>query len=301
MEDVQFEVPIRQFILHNGGDTTAYLTFSGIDIEIPARDKIQEPHPSRDKWTSAKDLDGNWIPGTLVIQDMHDVTTEELRFNAASAVRNLLGIAPNSKQATSAWYLRGISLLPPGAPKEQVADIVTSGIQRYEDFMVEYSRTVVADYEVIRQVCRGQGRGDPPLKPGVRKAFARLEQRAKEDQEAFARAKASIGDPTEDLAAEAEIEVIAMAEAEELARKVRPGDSPMDTAIQAELLAKLAKNPKVVALARSKYKLQVRRRGFGDPKLSKGDAKDVEAAQEILSAAEAQLPEESPEPAEAEG
>lgn len=149
---IETRAPQREFILHNPGIEPIEMCFGGETRVVPPANVVEEPDPNRKhKAYSGKDADGDWIPGTIVFKDIYEYDElsqgDRLLWDAWWAVKSLLGVDPNTQEATGPYALRGVSLIHPGATKEEIKEIAAAGRLRYEDFKVGAARAMVATHE----------------------------------------------------------------------------------------------------------------------------------------------------------
>lgn len=177
--------PQREFILHNATDDPIILAYDGDSKEVPPFDKVVLPHPKYpDVSCSARDADGDFIPGTLVIRDVvenrHANADDGItnargdRWDAAAAIRHCLGIDPTTREANSMWYKRGISLLPANPTKDVVRQVASEGRARFEEFRLANDRETVNGYHERASKHRALGLHPQPPPAEFYAAEARL-------------------------------------------------------------------------------------------------------------------------------
>jgi hypothetical protein len=175
----QFLSPVREFSLHNATDEPILIMFCGETRIIPACDQVTYPHPKFDDVChSAKDADGDWIPGSLVIRDMVRMYLNNQEgdvWSAANAIKHALEIDVSSGEATGKYAQRGVSMLPPTPTKEQVAHIAAAGRRRYEAWRVQWAREICQGYEGRIAALKASGHAPIPLGPDYDRARAILE------------------------------------------------------------------------------------------------------------------------------
>jgi hypothetical protein len=144
-----FVTPPREFVIHNASREEIRAGWDGEELYFPPNQKIVMPDVRLRRW-SAKDADGDYIPGTLLVSDISEVNlqgSETLIWSAAQAVRHILGISSRSDVAGSGYARRGLSLLPLNPAKDVIARVAAGGKVRAEDWMVECANQTLAAYE----------------------------------------------------------------------------------------------------------------------------------------------------------
>lgn len=141
---VEFHQPIRGFVIHNAREKPVDVFFGGTKMTIPAVHRVDPAH-------GETDADGEIIPGTFLVQDIYtdipEIGDEVLTFDAARAVRHILGLSPgpdgSAALANSSYALAGLSLLPRHPPKETWKATAVAGEQRAFLASVERARDVI--------------------------------------------------------------------------------------------------------------------------------------------------------------
>ena len=147
----EFVTQTRKYILINSDPHAIVHKASGISVTVPPRDGVlpfDKDNPTG--FCSAKDVDGSYIPGTLVLVDRYKSDlegNEVLSVDATLMVRQLLGIHNKQGLATSVLAQRGLSLLPAGMPRERLEEIREGGTKRSEKWRVEQARFIVAEFD----------------------------------------------------------------------------------------------------------------------------------------------------------
>lgn len=186
----QLFAPQRQFLIHNATDRPIELGYDGETFVIPAHNEIVEPIPTAlDKFASGQDAAGNYIPGTLLIQDKignRNANADLLgnnargdRWDSAAAVRHSLGVTENDRKPSSAWYRKGISLLPNNPTPDVVTQTQIEGRKRFEKFRLETDRDMVNTFRERAGKHRALGLHPDAPPPEFFEAEARLQNAAK--------------------------------------------------------------------------------------------------------------------------
>lgn len=146
--------PIREFVVHNATDEQVVITYDAETRWIPPVNQITYPHPKfTDTCHSAKDSNGDWIPGTLILRDVYnekdlgEFGESRSLWSAANAIKHALGIDVRTGQADSDYAKRGLSVMPPNPEPETVAAIVADGRDRYEEWRIKQARETVDSYD----------------------------------------------------------------------------------------------------------------------------------------------------------
>lgn len=181
--------PQREFCIHNSSDEPIALCYDGDDFVVPAFNEVQKPHPKYPEvFHSMQDAEGNFIPGTLVIRDKienRNANADLLgkdsrgdRWDSAAAVRHCLGVDLKSKQPSSAWWNKGISLLPIGATPDVIKAAVKDGRERWAKFQLVSDRELVNSFAARTSKEKQLGLLPMPVPATVAEAQARLVQAA---------------------------------------------------------------------------------------------------------------------------
>lgn len=260
---VQFEQPVRRFVVHNAKPRLHETMFAGNMMTVPACDRIR-----KDK--TAYDADGDPIPGTYVIEDIYSwvdaFNDYVLTFDAEKAVRHILGIpqrrprkpgdAPEPVTLTSPHAIRGLSLLPMNPTKETWHAVAKAGEHRAFLSAVEDARETVSAYETAAAKAKEAGKSPRPPRGDFHYAIKLLEQYDKltrhevEERVAPWRADAELEAESEEI----EIEAEARAFADDLSTKLAAKHN-MD---KKALFDQLMDDPKVRAHAQKRYRFRKR-------------------------------------------
>lgn len=143
--------PPPGFTIHNATDEDITITFDAEEMTIPAVDKIVYPHPIHPHVPcSAKDADGDWIPGTLVISnkvgDRGSPFNDKGDWLAAKAIKHCLDIDVTTGVAEGPYYKRGLTVIPSNPSKELVQQILADGLSRYESWRLVWAKETVEAY-----------------------------------------------------------------------------------------------------------------------------------------------------------
>lgn len=184
--------PAQEFLVHNAGDNEIIGRFDAQQVAIPPISKVIFPDPKNpDKFHSGKDTEGNWIPGSLVVRDIigERVCSGHVaqRWEAAAAIRHILGVDPTAKTMSGPYWEAGISILPLHPTPELVEQVAVEGRKRYEVFQLEQDRNLVAAYNEAAAKIRQFGL--IPQSPPARyyQATKRLETAEQQGFRAFTR------------------------------------------------------------------------------------------------------------------
>lgn len=239
--------PVREFTLFNATDDPVVVMYDGETRAIPPVNVVIYPHPKFDDVChSAKDSEGNWIPGTLVLRDVYD--TKEMGefgenrslWSAANAIKHSLGIDVRTGQATGDYAKRGLSVLPLNPEPELVQAVRADGRARYEEWRLREAHDVVVAYDE-KNAARARVNMQP-APPGLeyQRAVVILQVRHEKDKlrasqsmEAYDQTGAPTAD-SEDLGEEA----------------AQDAEAPLD-----QRIAKLLENPEALRILKEQHKM----------------------------------------------
>lgn len=152
---MEFLAPVQEYVLLNAGDEWIEIGFDGETRKIPPITEVVLPHPMYpDVPHSAKDADGNFIPGTLVLSDIVDARPEGdlhgvhgTSWSAAAAIKHCLQIDVRTGMTSGAFSEKGLSVLPVNPSPELVATAVKEGRARYKKWMITVSERIVLEQD----------------------------------------------------------------------------------------------------------------------------------------------------------
>lgn len=257
-----FQIPMvgytkNEYILHNASPEKLELRWASRAFTLPPVDQVG-PSPAHYD-------DGTPIPGTLVLEDGYTYDKDggipsadsAPNWSAFSAIRNVLGVDPVTKQAVGFGARAGLSFLPNRPTRELVAQIRVDGERRWQEHMVEWADFVVHGYQTACDRARQAGAAPPPPSSDYMKACAILEKRKKDNEALWSKAPVPV-EATDDE----ELEFLAFAEAEAMAmaKKVAVGKEVDET----ELANTLLQKPEVRAALQRKFNYRIRKKGHMD-------------------------------------
>jgi hypothetical protein len=123
-------------------------------------------------------MDGDWVPGSLVLRDVLQLFMngqEGQVWSAANAIRHALEIDVKSGVATGKYAERGISMLPPTPSKDMVRRVAEEGRRRFEAWRLKQAKEVLEAYETRIAALKSAGHAPIPLGPDYDRARAILE------------------------------------------------------------------------------------------------------------------------------
>jgi len=247
----QFLAPVREFCLHNATDEPILIMYSGETRIIPAKDQIAYPHPKfEDVCYSAKDMDGDWIPGTLVLRDMVQMYMngqEGQVWSAANAIKHALDIDIKSGLASGKYAERGVSLLPPSPSKELVHKLAADGRRRYEAWRIKTAKEVAEAYEGRIAALKAAGHNPIPLGPDYDRARAIIDA-SRDVEKARYTPVPFTPQPVEDEPVDEDD--LARVFAAKLSKMVGP------TVNKAALVEQVINDPETMKLLKAKYKVR---------------------------------------------
>lgn len=278
-QQVDFRPPINSYTLHNAKDKEVDMMYGGNLYIIPPCDRIG--------LYSDTDSEGKSIPGTLVITDvyMSEGGIDRLHIDAKAVVRHLLGLVVkgNEVEATSAFALSGISILPRHATPETVAAVAKSGAER--SFLAQVSQARYTVQSIDETNAKRKAAGMEPIHggPDWERAKFLIE---KYGELARKEAEAKVLPFQEDeIDVEIELMAIARAKAMELVEKAAEGKN-IDKKM---LFNELINDPEIRKWSQKEW--SIRRRGH----LPAKEAELTAAASAGLTVTEAGIEDDSPE------
>lgn len=162
-------LPPQEFCVHNATDEPVEMRYDGETRVIPPFAAVAKEDPKHaDVCFSLRGEDGEYIPGTLVLRDIAstklytDGGTSD-RWSAAECIRHALGIDVRSRMAYGVLASKGVSFIPAGASKADVARIADAGRRRYVLWYEENASAIISAYEE-RNSSRARF-GEKPLPP----------------------------------------------------------------------------------------------------------------------------------------
>lgn len=244
----------KKFTLHSVRPDTYTVRWAGVQWTMPPGSVVTE--------ASAKDADGDPIPGTYVLEDTWSAGPDGSypdreappNWSAFMAIKNLLAV-DSAGNIGGVHAQAGISYLPESPSKEMVAAIVEDGRRRYEDGLVVWADHVVQGYSALVDKCRQSNTAAPPPGEDYKRALLILQAHEKKIA-ASATAVEAQGSGDEEL----EFMTFAKAKAMELAAKqTRAG-------VDKEKLAEeLVNDQDFLDMLRKKGNLRIRKKGYLDP------------------------------------
>lgn len=241
----------KRFTLHSVRPDSYTIRWAGVQWTMPPGDTVSE--------NSAKDADGDPIPGTYVLEDSWSAGPDGTfpdresppNWSAFMAIKNILAV-DSAGNIGGVHAQAGISYLPENPSKEMVEAIVSDGKKRYEDGLVIWADHVVQGYAELVNKCRQANTAAPPPGEDYKKALHILRKHERKVEEAV-----SVAGPEDD--SEMEFMVFAKAKAMELAAKqTRPG-------IDKEKLAEELVNDQDFLNMLRKKGLRIRKKGYAEP------------------------------------
>lgn len=261
----EFVVQVRKYVLINSDTQPIVQKAGGITIIVPARDQVIAVDPQNPGgFTSALDVDGSYIPGTLAITDRYVTNQEgndEIIRDAALIVRHLLGINNKQGMATGILPARGLSLLPAAMPRQGLEEIREAGAKRSERWRVQQARFIVSEFDNSNK--KRSRHSQPELTPDEDYTQALLLLRAVrgKDQQRLAAMLSGpdvtgdarlMEDIRQDVEADETDEILQMLK--DKARQVLPADAP--EADMAKLVNMIVNSEEGMKLLRKQFKLK---------------------------------------------
>ncbi len=180
----EFTAARRQFVLINGNVDPIPALYAAHTYMVPGLHDVYEPTEHEDD-TPSLELDGQLVPGTLVLTDLYrtDASGGRVqRLDASDAVRVILGINPMG-HATSKVYERGLTLLPDSIKtREGLEKFREAAKKRALRWRIDQAREVVKVIDDRNFKLERQGL---PVMPGgheYRTALMLLKTEAEQDQ-----------------------------------------------------------------------------------------------------------------------
>lgn len=189
---VQYEgiaglIPPQEFCVHNATDDPVEMRYDGETRVIPAFHAVAKEDPRYPEVChSLRGEDGEYIKGTLLITDiLRQRTTSEGvddgRWSAAAAIMHCLGIDVRGKMAYGTLALKGVSFIPAGATKADIARIADAGRKRYVLWYENNAAQIVSAFDERNASRQKMGHGPLPADKSVRIAMGVMEAARKRD------------------------------------------------------------------------------------------------------------------------
>lgn len=269
----EFTVQVRRFVLINSDPDPVMSRWGGVRIHIPGRAQTIRPLAGDpDRFVSATDRDGSYVPGTLVITDRYkqdENGDDVLSFDAGQAVRYILGVNPRNGVATSVFAQRGLSLLPTGSTRADLERIRQAGYERSEGWRIQQARILISD---VDQANAKREKAKVPPIPGGRdyvEAVMLLRAAHAKEQELMKRVLTPEADePVEPVPPPQPEEIDEDAELLDFLRDRINAAAPKETKEddKAALVEKLINDPEAMAILKQKYQVVKRLRPVSPPK-----------------------------------
>jgi len=184
----EFVTRSRQYVLVSSCNEEVMAYYGGESIRIPPQDKVLKGSGDKNPMV----IDGEEIPGTVVIQDRYDYDpvagTTNLGWDVSMAIRHILGIDAGSGEAKGTYAKRGISLASIDATKQDIDDIKNAGRVRWMAWQVDEARQSIAEFEGRNKVRKMMGLNEIPLTSEYQEAVAILDAHAEKIQDRAAKA-----------------------------------------------------------------------------------------------------------------
>jgi hypothetical protein len=248
-----FKPRINSYVLHNATPEEIVLKWGGLQMTVPPVDQVG-PRPALYE-------DGNPIPGTRTISDTYTVSAtgtmpgqgDPPNWFAASAIRNILKIDPDTGEATGPSARKGISVLPASPTPQQIQQAKLDGKKRYDQFLVGWATDTVNAYAEARDRNQRAGYAPPPPGSDYQQAIIILEKSHAEMKKQMG----MVEEVQEDLTEEEETDLEAFVMAEAMKQAKRAADVAEVDPV--ELAGKLLENPEVRSKLKKRY--SIRKRG----------------------------------------
>lgn len=245
-----FKPQVMSYTLHNATPEEIVLRWGGLQMTVPPVGTVGH--------RPALDANGDPIPGTFVIKDTYTSRPDggiprkgdPPNWFAATAIRNILKIDPETGEAVGPDAKKGISVLPASPTPAMIQEAMESGKARYESFLVEWATDIVNGYQVARDRNQQAGYAPPPPGAEYQKAVLILEK-------SHAKMKSDLGmvEASETVDEELDDDFEAFALAEAMAKAKRAAEAVPDVD-PAELAAKLLERPEVRQKLKKKYRIR---------------------------------------------
>lgn len=170
------EIP-KEYVLVNPTDEAIEFGYGGETRTVPPTNKVTKPHAKFDDVPhSAKDEDGEFIPGTLLLKDLYGPHSfalggEEKVWDAAQAIRHCLGIDVKTGVATGKYAERGLTVAPRVYTRAIIEQLKAAGRIRYNDWRVQAARAVVEAHDARNFALQKAGMPSLPGDESYRKAL----------------------------------------------------------------------------------------------------------------------------------
>ncbi len=209
----EFKYTPNRFTLHNASPNPVDLRWGGMQITIPAVDKVCPQSTTFQE-------DSLPVPGTFVVEDGWAPDRDGLlpekgsppNWSAFTAVKNLLGVDEANGQANGVAAQCGVSFLPTNPTRVQYEQVLASGKARYEVSQVAWAQHQVSAFLEKVNKAKAALAPLPPPDASYHKAVAILKR---QDAATEALLQESSGEAEQEL----EFMAFAKAKALELAEK----------------------------------------------------------------------------------
>ena len=251
-----FTAKREEYVLHNAGPDKIEGSWGGRPFTLPGCDEVHPHNP-------AVFEDGVAIPGTLVLRDTycpdkdgsHPKPGDPFNWRASVAIKNVLGIDPQSGQAKGPYAQKGVSYVQMPASKEDIERIMVEGKKRYYVFMVGWAEHQTRAYAEAVDLARRAGVTAPPPGGDYHKATTILEQHQKEMEKRYGKQNLGVEEQEE---VDLEFMVFAKARAMALAKDAAEAQKVS----KEELAENMLQDPDVLKALRKKYR--IRKKGFAE-------------------------------------
>lgn len=176
MSTMPYKPPLRfqprTFTLHNASTEKYTIRWGGLTFTLPPVDKVGPK--------AAHYADGRPIPGTCVLADSAtfnaDGTIGRNNWRAEDAIRNVLGINPDTGEALGPAAKAGISFLPDDPTEEMVREVREDGERRWNAHLIGWAEKEVATFKVAIERSKDAGAAPPTPDASYRRAVHIIER-----------------------------------------------------------------------------------------------------------------------------
>lgn len=181
----------RYFTLLNCTPQPIQIVFEAETRIVPAAGDVAMPHPRQhepgfsDVCYSAKDSNGAWISGSLMIRDVERISEDDYgygdggnkgRWSAEQAIKDRLGIDVHTGAMTGEYAKRGLRMLPNSPTPELVEAVRKEGRESWRKHSVEWAGHTMAAYNERDAKAKLNGKNAMPPGPDYYEAEAILQE-----------------------------------------------------------------------------------------------------------------------------
>jgi hypothetical protein len=182
----EFLQDVRQYVIINSTDEWLDLVDQGTSWPLPPNDVAVEPsklHPTAcSSWVDPTTKE--YVPGTLVIKDKYQSTPlgqPERMVNVEAAIKTALGYNPELGEYFENLGIKGVSVAPFSATREEIELVRADGLERFRKWKVKESLDLVDAHDLRNEARRRANMSPIPPSREYLKAASALDALKAED------------------------------------------------------------------------------------------------------------------------